>query len=113
MLVHKFDRHVDNKAAFYNPAKHGIPAEVYGALAMAGEAGETAGKIKKLWRDADGVCSEERKAAILSELGDVLWYLTYTAHAFGATLADVMNENVRKLNDRHGRGVTGGDGDHR
>ena len=113
MLISKFDSHVRDKAKFYNPKKHGIPPEIYGSLAMCGEAGELAGKIKKLWRDDDGVVSDERKAAILDELGDILWYLTYTGHGFGYTLADIMHRNVIKLNGRRRRNVQKGDGDHR
>lgn len=113
MLVSKFDSHVRDKARAYDPKKHGIPENVYGALALAGEAGELAGKVKKLWRDDDGLTTAERSADILSELGDILWYLTYTAHTMGYCLADVMKQNVIKLNDRAERGVQRGSGDHR
>lgn len=113
MLVSRFDAHVDFRAMAYDPMCHGIPRDVYGALAMAGEAGECAGKVKKVWRDCDGDPTPERKAALLDELGDTLFYLTYTAHTYGFTLADVMRRNVIKLKDRAARGVTKGDGDHR
>ena len=113
MLCSKFESHVKLRAQAYDPAVHGIPAEIYGALGMAGEAGELVGKVKKLWRDDGGRKTKERSTDILSELGDVLWYLTYTANAMGFSLADVMNFNVQKLNDRAARGVQKGDGDHR
>lgn len=113
MLVSRFDAHVDFRALAYDPLTHGIPRDVYGSLAMCGEAGEVAGKIKKMWRDDDGCLTAERRAAMCDELGDILFYLTYTAHTMGLTLADVMNRNVIKLKDRAARGVTKGDGDNR
>lgn len=108
-----WDSHVDSKAMIYNPGRDGIPEPIYGALAMCGEAGELAGKIKKLYRDDKGALSPDRRAAILDELGDILFYLTYTAHAFHFTLNDVAKRNVEKLADRAKRGVQLGDGDHR
>lgn len=113
MLCSKFDQHVREKARFYDPKRDGIPEPIYGSLAMCGEAGELAGKIKKLYRDKAGALDPEYRAAMLDELGDILWYLTYTAHVLGFNLADVMNRNVIKLNDRARRGTQAGDGDHR
>jgi len=86
---------------------------VYPVLGLCGEAGEVAEKIKKTLRDHGGELNQERKATILKELGDVLWYLTATANECGWSLRDVAEENQRKLLDRHGRGVLHGEGDMR
>ena len=45
---------------------------LYPTLGLCGEAGEVAEKIKKMVRDDGGVLSDERRAALSKELGDVL-----------------------------------------
>lgn len=88
------------------PEKHAI---VYPALGLAGEAGEIAEKVKK-WLRGD---RELDKAALLSELGDPLWYITSLADDLGYTLDEVVRVNVAKLSDRKERGVLHGSGDNR
>lgn len=88
------------------PEKHAI---VYPALGLAGEAGEIAEKVKK-WLRGD---RELDKDALLSELGDPLWYITSLADDLGYTLQDVINRNVEKLSSRKERGVLKGSGDNR
>jgi len=90
---------------------YGMPKVAYMALGLAGEAGEVAEKVKKLFRDDDGNITEERKQAIILELGDCLWYLSAVAWALGTPLADVAMANRNKLISRKERGVTKGDGD--
>ena len=51
-------------------------AFIYASLALAGETGEVAEKIKKIWRDKNKQVSSEDKEEIKKELGDVLWYLS-------------------------------------
>jgi NTP pyrophosphatase (non-canonical NTP hydrolase) len=81
---------------------------MYLALGLADEAGEVAGKIKKLFRD--GHLDPE---ALTKELGDVLWYLTRLSDWNGVTLEEIMLKNTEKLRDRKERGVLGGSGDER
>ena len=88
------------------PEKHAI---VYPALGLAGEAGEITEKVKK-WLRGD---KELDKDALLSELGDPLWYITSLADDLGYTLQDVIDRNVEKLNSRKDRGVLKGSGDNR
>lgn len=86
---------------------------VYPALGLANEAGEVAGKIKKIFRDDGGVVTPERLEAIKKELGDVLWYLAATSSALGFTLEEVAKLNLDRLQSRKERGVIHGDGDNR
>ena len=86
----------------------------YLALGMTSEAGEVAGKVKKLIRDgADKEDVEVKKLAIASEIGDVLWYCAMMAKEVGVPLNTIMQENLRKLHDRKERGKLHGSGDDR
>ena len=86
---------------------------VYPALGLTNEAGEVAGKIKKIFRDKDGVMEEGDILALKSELGDVLWYLAQLATELGLSLDEIASHNVDKLQDRLSRGKIHGDGDDR
>jgi len=90
---------------------------VYPTLGLVGEAGEVADKIKKLQRD-QGIftpdkVTNETKAEITKELGDVLWYVAQLATEFGVDLDDVAQGNIDKLRSRLERGAIGGSGDNR
>lgn len=85
----------------------------YLALALCGEAGEVAEKVKKIIRDNDGVFGYHEKWAICLELGDVLYYLANLASAIGYDFSYVAEMNIRKVNDRMERGVLHGKGDNR
>ena len=86
---------------------------VYPTLGLLNEAGEVAGKIKKIFRDKDGVISEEDRQALKHELGDVLWYLTQICTELDLTLDEVAETNIEKLFSRFERNKIRGDGDHR
>ena len=90
-----------------------LPLPVYYALGLAGEAGEVADKIKKVYRDCGGDYTPEVKAAIILELGDVLWYMARLAGWMGVSLGVVALRNVTKLMGRKQRGTTKGSGDNR
>jgi NTP pyrophosphatase (non-canonical NTP hydrolase) len=81
---------------------------MYSALGLASEAGEYAGKCKKLLRD--NVWSREAAA---SELGDVLWYVAACARDLGYDLATIAEANLAKLQERKTKGTIQGSGDHR
>ena len=89
---------------------HGV---IYPTLGLTNEAGEVAGKIKKVFRDKDGIISDETREALKAELGDVLWYLSQTATELGLSLNEIAEYNIAKLLDRQARGKIRGDGDNR
>ena len=83
------------------------------ALGLTGEAGELADKIKKVYRDDNGVFNQEKREAIAKELGDALWYLTRLGATLGFSLEEIAKGNIKKLADRAKRGKIGGSGDDR
>ena len=85
----------------------------YPALGLCGEAGEVAEKVKKALRDDGGVLTEERRAALAAELGDVLWYVAQLATEAGLELDTIAGENLSKLLSRQDRDVLQGSGDAR
>ena len=96
--------------AVYPGAGHDL---TYPALGLCGEAGECAEKVKKAIRDDGGVLSDERRAALAAELGDVLWYLAQLATEAWLDLDELAEENLAKLLSRRDRGVLQGSGDAR
>ena len=86
---------------------------IYPTLGLANEAGEVAGKIKKIFRDGKGKITTEDRSALKYELGDVLWYLSQICTALDIDLKDVASSNLTKLLSRKARGAIKGDGDKR
>ena len=86
----------------------------YLALGLTSEAGEVAGKVKKLIRDGeDKEGFELKKIAISHEIGDVLWYCAMLAKEVGVPLNEIMRDNLAKLYSRKERGTLSGSGDDR
>jgi NTP pyrophosphatase (non-canonical NTP hydrolase) len=90
---------------------HTDHAIVYPTLGLVNEAGEVAGKVKKLFRDKNGLIGEEDRQALKGELGDVLWYLAQICTELDLTLAEVAEANLEKLFSRLERGTIRGEGD--
>lgn len=99
---------------------------MYPALGLAGEAGEVCEKVKKLIRDQDIICghasdhgyltddlTDEQRAPLVKELGDVLWYCAALASELGVSLADVAQANYDKLKARADANKLQGSGDDR
>ena len=86
---------------------------IYPVLGLVNEAGEVAGKIKKVFRDKGGEISAETREALQSELGDVLWYISQVCTELEISLDEVAESNLAKLLDRQARGKIRGDGDNR
>lgn len=101
------------RAAITTGTKEGYLRLLYSAAKLSGEAGEVTEKIAKAYRDDNEVITPDRRAAILLELGDNLWYLSDIALRLGYTLSEVADANIAKIRSRQERGTMHGDGDNR
>ena len=86
-------------------------AIAYLGLGLASEGGEVAGVIKKAIRD--NLSEEEVKEMLVKELGDVCWYAARLADELGLSLAEILRQNMEKLNARKENNTIKGFGDHR
>lgn len=86
---------------------------IYPTLGLVGESGEVAEKIKKVIRDDDYQISDEKRAEIIKEVGDVLWYVANLSAELGISLEDVAQGNLEKLKSRQQRNELKGSGDNR
>jgi len=109
------------RAARYDLAAPTCGQLWYYGLGVAGEAGEVADKVKKLYRggavlsrqqDLSGLPQVERDE-LVKELGDVLWYVAAIARMLDVSLSDVAHVNLAKLESRLKRGTVFGTGDNR
>jgi NTP pyrophosphatase (non-canonical NTP hydrolase) len=82
-------------------------------MGIAGEAGEIVEKWKKAIAYRQGKFTKEQHEDFIKEFGDVIWYIAVLADSLGLSLDEVMKLNVKKLADRHKRGVIAGAGDNR
>ncbi len=98
------------KTAKYPSIGHPV---IYPTLGLTNEAGEVAGKIKKIFRDKAGLIGETELENLKSELGDVLWYLAQVCTELDLSLDQVAEHNIEKLYSRLERGKISGDGDNR
>ena len=104
----------DYQAAAANTAIYPSAVRViYPALGLAGEAGEVANKVKKIYRDNRGSVDKTRRQHIARELGDVLWYVAAMCTDLELDMGMVARKNIAILASRHERGVIQGDGDER
>ena len=88
-------------------------ATQYLTLGLVSEAGEVAGKLKKIIRDREGVIGVYEKSVIADELGDVLWYIACLAIELNIPMSVIAENNIAKLEDRRSRDVLKGSGDKR
>jgi NTP pyrophosphatase (non-canonical NTP hydrolase) len=86
---------------------------VYPTLGLVNEAGELAGKVKKIFRDKQGVIGSSDREALKYELGDVLWYLAQIATELDLSLDEIAAANIEKLSSRLERNQIQGEGDYR
>ena len=99
---------------------------MYPALGLAEEAGEVCGKIAKFIRHNDGMAPQDAekssspltrdevarfRAALMSELSDVMWMVAEIATLNGLGLDEIMEYNIVKLTERKSKGLIDGSGD--
>ena len=107
------------------------PGWLYYVLGISGETGEFQEKvneysldigaksgrltevIKKLFRDDYGKLTEERKKAIILEMGDMMWYMARLCAHLDIPFHQVAKMNIEKLQSRKSRNKLKGDGDNR
>lgn len=85
----------------------------YTALGLAGEAGEVADKVKKVYRDNDGMIDHATRYELVKEIGDVLWYVANLLEELNTDMVVAAEANLSKLESRKQRGVLSGSGDNR
>ena len=86
---------------------------VYPCLGLSGEVGEVCDKIKKIYRDKEGVVSFNDKQEIAKEMGDVLWYLASLTTDLDLNMNDIALTNIQKILNRKQNGKIVGNGDNR
>lgn len=86
---------------------------IYPVLGLASEAGEVAGKLKKVIRDDNYEMTPEARERLVDELGDVLWYVAACCFELDVTMAETAARNVTKLHARNEQNTIGGSGDER
>jgi NTP pyrophosphatase (non-canonical NTP hydrolase) len=75
--------------------------EVHNAvLGLAGEAGETADQVKKMFYHTEKK-EGHHKDKLVHELGDVFFYTIKFMDLMGITLSEVLEANREKLQSRH------------
>lgn len=129
-----FYQEIATRSAVY-PGQGTALGLMYCSLKLNGEAGELAEHVGKAMRDDDLILQKqghddhwkgrvhvdlskseltpERKALIIKEVGDNLWYLSAICNELGIKLSDAAIGNLTKLSDRQDRGVLRGSGDER
>lgn len=83
-----------------NPALDKKDVLINGVMGLCGESGETIDIVKK-WLAQGHELNRER---ILSELGDIAWYLAEVAYALDTPLEEVLTGNIEKLKARYPEG---------
>lgn len=86
---------------------------LYLTVAMCGEAGEVADKVKKIYRDHEGIVDGVTEHEIAMEIGDVLWYLAALAIKLRVPLWSIAKCNIDKVNRRINMETLHGSGDYR
>lgn len=81
----------------------------YLTLGLTSEVGELTGKIAKWYRKDNAY----PHAAVMDELGDVLWFVSELARQHNLSLSVLAQNNLDKLASRMERGTLQGSGDNR
>lgn len=111
MELNEYQNKAQETANYKRPSQ--FRAIEYCVMGLAGECGEAANKVKKIYRDDDEVCHPDKLEALAYELGDALWYIAMGAKECGYTLEQIAQMNYEKLQSRKERGKLSGSGDNR
>lgn len=85
----------------------------YCVLGLTSEAGEVAGKLKKVMRDNNGYLGFQEAHDIRKEVGDVLWYCAMILDELQLTMGGCADTVLQKLAARQSNGTLQGSGDER
>jgi len=108
MQLNEYTRRTD-ETAIYPESGTGSDLELYYlSLGLTSEAGEVAGKVKKLIRDGSLDVGN-----LAYEIGDCFWYLSRLADAIGYEPEDILTINMNKLLKRKENNTLSGSGDAR
>lgn len=99
LTFESFNAFVD--ATCVGPARESV---YYAGLGLCGEAGEVAEKLKKAIRKDKIEVTDEERAELLKELGDVVWYATRISQMIGSDIQTAVSMTVDKLVKRHAEG---------
>jgi NTP pyrophosphatase (non-canonical NTP hydrolase) len=80
----------------------GTDGLMHAAIGIAGEAGELADAIKKVWVYNQPINFKN----IVEELGDLEWYMQALRNMLGIERQDTIDANVAKLNKRYADGYS-------
>jgi len=118
LTLNSYQRRAGNTSIY--PGQGLIEGILYCSLGLAGEAGEVAGRVKKILRDDKltsfedvSALSPDRKRAIVRQLGDALWYIARLASELDMPLSKVAQMNLDKLHTRQTLNRLTGQGDSR
>lgn len=109
MTLNEYQREAKITAVY---KKAGQGEIIYPTLGLCSEAGEFAGVVKKVLR-GDSFTAGSLRERLISELGDVLWYVSACATELGLELNDVAEHNIAKLTVRAMQDKIKGSGDER
>lgn len=70
-------------------------------LKTLGSASKTAETVKKIYRDTGGLISEQGRADLALEVGDLLYAVAMISHIIDVPLDDIARLNIEKLHARH------------
>ena len=108
MSLHWYQEAIKEFALYPGANQGGFEEVNYLTLGLTSEAGEVAGKWKKLIRD--GKFNEDQ---FLSEIGDCLWYITMLCSSAGISIEELAERNYKKLSERLQTNTIKGEGDDR
>ena len=104
MNISDYQKWTIETAVYPDAGKQTFNEMLYLTLGMCSEAGEFAGRIKKIVRG-----DKVDPVSVVSEASDVLWYLTRIASTMNISMEELAQFNYEKLSKRQKEGSIQGD----